>query len=182
MHAQDDGRRGTRTPSNLFRFTHLTKGMQIMRRILPRSISTALLTVIVSIPSGAVRSTFAAEARNACDWTGLWAPAGSLTAKRDGATATTLQDGRVLIVGGYDGANTVAFAELYDPGSATFTTAGSLIIGRTAHVATLLTDGRVLIAGGIRIANGMFSARLSSAEIFDPATGNFTSAASMGTD
>ena len=49
-------------------------------------------------------------------------------------------------------------------------------------MATLLADGRVLVAGGIRIANGVFTARLSSAEIFDPATGNFTPAASMGTD
>jgi hypothetical protein len=153
-----------------------------MRSTLHRTISTAFLTVIASILSGAVCSTLAAEAPNVCDWTGLWAPGGTLAAKRDGATATTLQDGRVLVVGGYDGANTVGFAELYNPGSATFTTTGSLITDRTAHVATLLPDGRVLIAGGIRIAGGVFNARLSSAEIFDPATGNFTPAASMGTD
>ena len=153
-----------------------------MTRTLHRTISTALLTVIVSILSGAVRSTLAAEAPNVCDWTGLWAPAGSLAAKRDGTTATTLQDGRVLIVGGYDGVNTVGVAELYNPRSSTFTTTGSLITDRTAHVAALLSDGRVLIAGGIRIANGVFNARLSSAEIFDPATGNFAPTASMVTD
>ena len=153
-----------------------------MRKPLLRTSSTALMTVIVSILPGAVRSTHAAEAPNLCDWTGLWAPGGTLAAKRDGATATTLQDGRVLVVGGYDGANTVGFAELYNPGTASFTTTGSLITDRTAHVATLLADGRVLVAGGIRIAGGVFTARLASAEIFDPATGNFTPAASMGTD
>jgi hypothetical protein len=152
-----------------------------MTRTLNRSIYTALLTIIMSILSGAERSALA-QAPNVCDWTGPWAPAGSMAAKRDGTTATTLLDGRVLMVGGYDGVNTIGFAELYDPGTATFTTTGSLVTDRTNHVATLLSDGRVLIAGGIRIANGVFTARLSSAEIFDPATGNFTPAASMGTD
>jgi hypothetical protein len=46
---------------------------------------------------------------------------------------------------------------------------------RSSHTATLLANGRVLVAGG---SNG---GSLSSAELFDPATGLWTNAGSMGT-
>src|SRR5262245_11072787 len=146
-----------------------------MSRTLHLIVCTALLWTMVGTAS-------AAEAPNFCDWTGPWAPAGAMSAKRDRSTATVLQDGRVLVVGGYDGASTVAFAEVYDPATATFTMAGSLATDRADHAAVLLPDGRVLVAGGIRIANGVFAGRLASAEIFNPATGNFTPASPMHTD
>jgi hypothetical protein len=47
---------------------------------------------------------------------------------------------------------------------------------RASHSSTLLPDGRVLIAGGM-VENGVF---LSSAEIYDPANGAFTSTGGMG--
>jgi len=51
--------------------------------------------------------------------------------------------------------------------------------GRQYHSATLLSDGRVLIVGGgSDYANRRF---LASAEIFDPATGTFTSTGSLAT-
>jgi len=61
-------------------------------------------------------------------------------------TATTLSDGRVLIVGGLEQATTSA--ELFDPATRTFSPTGSLRVARISHSATLLSDGRVLIAGG----------------------------------
>ena len=42
-------------------------------------------------------------------------PTGSMTYPRADATATVLQDGRVLIVGGHGEASILASAELYQP-------------------------------------------------------------------
>jgi hypothetical protein len=45
--------------------------------------------------------------------TGLWTTTGSMNAARAGHTATLLQNGQVLVVGGNTG--TVTTAELYTP-------------------------------------------------------------------
>lgn len=50
---------------------------------------------------------------------------------------------------------------------------------RVAHTATLLANGKVLIAGGFSLKNGKLEA-LSKAELFNPETGSFEEAPSMG--
>src|SRR6266498_5680586 len=55
-------------------------------------------------------------------------------------------------------------------------TTGSLGTARAAHTATLLPSGKVLVAGGYND-----SGSLSSAELYDPATGNWTNTGSLGT-
>lgn len=107
----------------------------------------------------------------------LPAPSTPATLSRMLATATTLEDGRVLIAGGFDSATsatcpvvdpvdpagTACFsltatqsALIYDPTSGVFlplsgTSGGTqtgLLEARGGHTATRLSDGRVLIAGG----------------------------------
>src|SRR5262245_60290011 len=158
----------------------VVRSLSIMSRRLHRICPTLLLTVILSIASGALRPALAAGAPHFCDWSAPWMSAGNLSAKRYDQTATTLNDGRVLIVGGIDGGNTIGVAEIYNPSTGAITTTGSLITARTDHVATLLADGRVLVAGGRRVVNGVFNGRLSSAEIYNPATGQFTATTPMG--
>jgi WD40 repeat protein len=58
----------------------------------------------------------------------------------------------------------------------TFTTTGSMATTRQFHTATLLPSGKVLVAGG-----GGSSGSLSSAELYDPATGTFTTTGAMAT-
>lgn len=102
------------------------------------------------------------------------ATTGPLTTCRLGPTATTLQNGLVLVVGGTlnssGGFATLYSAELYDPTTGLFTATGSMTVPRIGHTATLLSDGTVLIAGG-QIA-GVGST--NTAEIYNPTTGNFT--------
>jgi Galactose oxidase, central domain len=89
---------------------------------------------------------------------------------RTGHTATLLNDGRVLIVGGGD-----STAELFNPANGTFSLTGPPVTGRLNATATLLADGKVLIAGGLGLTAGPdgFLTKLNSAEIFDPGTGTF---------
>jgi hypothetical protein len=94
-------------------------------------------------------------------------------------SATTLLDGKVLIVGGATkiGAKGVALgseptdrAALFDPVLGEFKKLDdTLHQARWGHTATLLRDGRVLIAGGVDERDAV----LASAEIYEPATERF---------
>ena len=59
-----------------------------------------------------------------------------------------------------------------------FTLTGSLITPRQFHTATLLLTGKVLLAGGIS-AYGPNAPGLSSAELYDPSTGTFSTTGTM---
>ena len=109
---------------------------------------------------------------------------GNMNDSRAFFTATALLDGRVLLVGGMDrlGASTdyLATAEIYDPASGKFTLTGSMTGPRVFHASVRLTDGRVLIMGGVDFS-GSTPDPLSSAELYDPATGTFTPTGSLPT-
>jgi hypothetical protein len=93
-------------------------------------------------------------------------------------TATQLQNGRVLIVGGAltSASDPVATAEVYDPATGTFTMTGVMATAREQHTATLLADGRVLIVGGTTTSTGDSTATV---EVYDPSTGSFSVTGSM---
>jgi hypothetical protein len=106
---------------------------------------------------------------------GSWTATGNMNGVRTGHTATLLPDGKVLAVGGADrvgfgGRNGLTTAELYDPGSGSWTATGNLNEARTYHTATLLPDGRVLVVGGLSSAGSS----LDSAELYDPSNGSWT--------
>ena len=109
--------------------------------------------------------------------TGTFHATGSMTVPRDEASATRLEDGRVLIAGaGDEGDQAVASADLYDPTTGKFSATGSMYTARYGQNATLLPDGRILISGGTDGNGG-----LSSLETYDPAKGRFEDAGSTGT-
>ena len=104
--------------------------------------------------------------------TGTFTRTGSLAVARRDFTATRLENGKVLITGGYSEANTrLAGAELYDPGTGKFSATGSMHLARADHTATLLTDGRVLTAGGWSVYDQSFP---RCEELYNPQTGKFT--------
>src|SRR5208337_183231 len=97
----------------------------------------------------------------------------TLNTARVGHTATLLNNGQVLIVGGYDpGTGLIADAELYDPPTQTFIDLGDTNAPRYEHTATMLQNGQVLIAGGD--TDPTPSAAFNTAEIFDPVSQTFT--------
>jgi hypothetical protein len=104
---------------------------------------------------------------------------GSLNTALCCQTATMLNNGMVLMAGGWNYSNgDVASAELYDPATGTFTPTGSLNTGRFGHTATLLDNGMVLVAGGLN-AYVSSTGILDSAELYNPATGTFSYTGSL---
>ena len=109
--------------------------------------------------------------------TGTWTPTGDMTEVRTSPTATLLDDGRVLVVGG-SGDGALASAEIYDPTTETWTATGSLSMPRVGNPATLLSDGRVLVAGG-RVGDDLCGPRSASAELYDPRTRTWATTSDM---
>jgi WD40 repeat protein len=91
----------------------------------------------------------------------------TLKVARAGHVAISLADGRIVILGGWSGADATAVVEVYSPKTQTFSVLGNLLEGRDGFTATLLKDEKILVVGGY---NGPIR-RLDSAELFDPQTG-----------
>ncbi|MCY1002889.1 kelch-like protein [Myxococcus sp. MISCRS1] len=105
-----------------------------------------------------------------------WTSAGALVSGRGAHTATLLQNGDVLVAGGYAeqmGKGSLATAERYDPAKGTWTQTPPFAEKRGAHTATLLPSGKVLIAGGYGGYQDLYF--LSPCELYDPATGQWSS-------
>ncbi len=85
-----------------------------------------------------------------------------------------LADGRVLVVGGYSGSSNpigIANAEIFDPGSNTWTTVPSMAYRRWYPTATTLSDGRVLVTAGWQTSN---HSNAGIPEIYNPSTNSWT--------
>ena len=130
--------------------------------------------------------------------TNTWIRGPDMSTPRYGATGTALSDGRVLVVGGYS--RTVkqlpnpggqpfccleidiipqASAEIFDPVTRRWSPAGSLAEPRFGQAAVALKGGLVLVVGGEQQdRNG--TTHLASAELFNPATGRWSSAGTIG--
>ena len=125
---------------------------------------------------------------------GSFAHTESMTNGRYAQTSTLLPTGKVLVAGGYSSisdcfelGNTPALTttDLYDPSNNSFAPTGSMEQERAGHTATLLTNGKVLIAGGNNMGGNVlpffFLDGSVTAEVYDPATGLFTSTGNMVT-
>ena len=120
--------------------------------------------------------------------TGRWEPAEVLGRQRTQHAALPLNDGRVLLVGGAGVVQAkideqgieqpLIETDLFDPASETWSFTGDISTPRDYVAAALLSNGSVLIVGGDD-GSGTDTSVLASAEVFDPAAGQWSSAGSM---
>ena len=116
---------------------------------------------------------------------GTWTrTANDPTIDRFSATLTLLPDSRVLHAGGYSGHGTgptYHTADLYDPGTDSWSATGTMAEVRAGHTATLLTvgpaAGEVLVVGGSDRAPN--NTATSGCELYDPATGAWSATGSL---
>jgi streptogramin lyase len=112
--------------------------------------------------------------------TGTWTTTGTMPGPREEHTATLLPNGQVLVTGGdYNGY--LASTALYDPLAGTWAAAATMSAGRIWHAANLLPNGKVLVSAGWGVTGFNTSGSLSSAEIYNPATGTWTVTGSLTT-
>jgi hypothetical protein len=89
-----------------------------------------------------------------------------LDEERSYYTATPLQDGTILIAGGFSPSHQpLDDAELFDPTTGIFLSPFFMTESRALQTATLLADGTVLLVGGVA---DRFGVTTGTAEIYDP--------------
>ena len=138
------------------------------------------ISITVTVPNGATTGpvfvTVNGVASNSVNFTvrPFTTATGRLNTARYLHTATLLNNGTVLVAGGY-GDSVLSSAEIYTPSAGTFAFTGSLHGARYYHTATLLNNGMVLIVGGYSAS----ATAMSSAELYNPSTGTFTTTGSL---
>jgi hypothetical protein len=112
-------------------------------------------------------------------------PTGSMKQARLFHTATLLNDGRVLVIGGIDPAKkatnpdtpipALTGVEIYDPATGIWSEGAPLAESRCGHTATLLPNGEVFVAGGRSTYDGYLvnflghpGLAIASAAIYNP--------------
>jgi len=107
--------------------------------------------------------------------TGSFTATGDLAGFRDDHVAVLLEDGRVLIAGGWGTDGVLATTEIYEPQSASFASGPEMMSTRAGFSGVGLDDGRVLLAGGF-LDNEPTTA---AAELFDPSDDSITKTGSL---
>jgi len=97
------------------------------------------------------------------------------------ASATLLQNGKILVAGGFGEGNGTAAAELYDPATGNWRSVQPMSTARFGHTATLLTNGQVLVAGGFNASVQIGTTYLNSVELFDPVSETWSETGSLQT-
>lgn len=131
--------------------------------------------------------------------TETWTDAAPLPEPRANHQATLLVDGHVLVTGGGptsiiglpSGPGSVATAVLFDPVQNAWTPTGAMNTPRAAHQAARLSDGRVLVVGGgtdqsagtcaPQYPDCTVPVATNTAEVWDPASGEFTNTPLLAT-
>jgi hypothetical protein len=143
------------------------------RRGLVLSMFVALLATMLcsafSAPMIRIKQPASRASANVRQYSGQQLELTQLQIARRGHSATALEDGRILVVGGENSSGAVSESEIFNASTNTFSLGAKSLVARADHAAVLLDDGRVLIVGG---RNG--DQPLLSTEIFDPSSNSFS--------
>ena len=108
-----------------------------------------------------------------------WEPGPNMSAPRVGAGAVALPGGDVLAIGGLVLAGTAqATVDRFNPATKVWSPAQPMSGARGIPIVVRLNDGRVLVAGGVVAGDSGLTA-LTTAEVYDPATGTWTPVATQ---
>ncbi len=110
--------------------------------------------------------------------TETWSYTGSLNVAREEPLAVLLNDGRVLVIGGYrraPGSTYINTVEIYDPTTGTFSYAASMPQARGNPTGTLMADGNVFVGSGYNSSNG----HMKSAIIYNVASNTWRTISSQ---
>ena len=143
--------------------------------------TTAAVTLLdgtVLIPAGFTEEGNGDTADSYDPATGQFTETQPLNVPRARQGAMLLHDGRVLVAGGFAGGNT---SEVFDPATGTWSlSAGRMGLPQRFNFSyAVLPNGKALVAGG---ATNPPPSRPTSAELYDPATQQWTSAGDMSSE
>jgi hypothetical protein len=138
-----------------------------------------LAVLMLSLPSVApLAAKTAPSEAEAVD--GQFVQLADLAATRWSAAAVPLVDGRVLLAGGvWIAGYGLRDAEIFDPATATWSQTGDMLLPRFGMGMTRLNDGRVIVIGGVAGTDCASKGFSDLTEIWDPATGLFTTSETM---
>lgn len=108
--------------------------------------------------------------------TGQWTLGKSMHVARGEFASVTLQDGRILVMGGVDTSGTaLKSCEIYNPSTGHWSLVPHMHVARFDAAAVVLHDGRVLIAGG----GGASGQPITRSEIYNPSTRTWKTTGSL---
>jgi VCBS repeat-containing protein len=118
--------------------------------------------------------------------TDAWSATGNMISGRTGHISVLLSNGKVLVAGGYwnDGVNNINLqsAELYDPGTGTWSVTGNMMAPGLGPWAILLPNGKVFVLGEPALSDPVNPVAGVPCELFDPNTGTWSNAGEMRPD
>ena len=102
---------------------------------------------------------------------GTYTATGSLNYPRMMTSSANLNDGKVLLVGGWYNDNSSAYPEIYDPQEGTFALTGALNTPRAQPIILPTADGGAMVIGGVPVYGG---SEIKQVEYYDPVTNSFS--------
>lgn len=138
--------------------------------------------VAVGAASASARPSDKAKPSATAKLSGGWSSGGSLVTGRSAAASVVLDNGDVLVAGGFTkpGSAPTSSVELYDPSTGRWSATGSLPVAVGGATATVLDDGNVLVAGGTVEDSGTL-APTAQAEIYDHSSGTWKATGALRT-